>query len=131
MQDLTLVGMHDDGERLLLSNAGGDRFTLAVDDALRAAVRGDRPRLGQIQLETERMRPRDVQARIRAGQTAEEVAAAGDVPLEYVRRYEGPVLAERVYVASQARRVQIRRLLRRPRPLLNPISSRCWRAGSR
>jgi hypothetical protein len=104
MQDLTLVGMHDDGERLLLSTAGGDRFTLAVDDALRAAVRGDRSRLGQIQLETERMRPRDIQARIRSGQTA-----AGDVPLDYVRRYEGAVLAERGYVAGQARKVQIRR----------------------
>lgn len=109
MQDLTLVGMHEDGERLLLSTASGERFTLAVDEALRVAVRGDRPRLSQLQLETERMRPRDIQARIRAGQSAEEVAAAGEVPLEYVQRYEGPVLAERSYVASQARKVQIRR----------------------
>jgi hypothetical protein len=65
--------------------------------------------LGQIQLEGERMRPKDIQARIRAGQTAEEVASAGEVPIEYVRRYEGPVLAEREYVAGQARKVQIRR----------------------
>jgi len=36
MHDLRLVGVHEDGEHLLLSNAEGERFLLTVDDALRA-----------------------------------------------------------------------------------------------
>jgi hypothetical protein len=110
MHDLRLVGVHEDGEHLLLSNAEGERFLLAVDDALRAAVRRDRPHLGQLQIEIEGgLRPRDVQARIRAGATAEEVADLAGWPVEKVRRYEGPVLAEREHVAGLARDVRLRR----------------------
>jgi hypothetical protein len=53
------------------------------------------------------MSPRDIQARIRSGSTAAEVAAASGMPLEKVERYEGPVLAEREYVAQQARKVEV------------------------
>jgi hypothetical protein len=110
MDDLTLVGVHEDGEHLLLVDGSGSRHRLKVDEALRAAVRRDRARLGQLQLESEgRLRPREIQARIRAGESAEEVSAAAGVPIEHVRRYEGPVLAEREFVASQARGVRVRR----------------------
>jgi len=110
MDDLTLVGVHEDGEHLLLVDGSGSRHRLKVDEALRAAVRRDRARLGQLQIEMEnRLRPREIQARIRAGETAEEVAAASGVPIEHVRRYEGPVLAERDFVATQARDVRVRR----------------------
>jgi hypothetical protein len=110
MDDLSLVGVHDDGEHLLVVGPNGQRFRLRVDDALRAAVRRDRARLSQIQLEAEgRLRPREIQARIRAGETAEEVADAAGLAVEHVRKYEGPVLAEREYVAEQARQVRVRR----------------------
>jgi hypothetical protein len=110
MHDLRLVGVHEDGEHLLLSDAEGARFLLAVDDALRAAVRRDRPHLGQLQIEIEGgLRPRDVQSRIRAGATAEDVAALAGWPVEKVQRYEGPVLAEREHVAAIAREVHLRR----------------------
>jgi hypothetical protein len=110
MDDLTLVGVHDDGEHLLLTGPDGRRFKLRVDDAVRAAVRRDRARLGQLQIEMNgRLRPRDIQARVRAGHTAEEIADEAHVPLAYVRRYEGPVLAEREYVAIQARTAVVRR----------------------
>jgi Protein of unknown function (DUF3071) len=110
VDDLSLVGVHDDGEHLLVAGPNGQRFRLRVDDALRAAVRRDRARLSQLQLESEgRLRPKEIQARIRAGETAEEVADAAGVALEHVRKYEGPVLAEREYVAEQARQVRVRR----------------------
>jgi len=109
MQDLTLVGVHDDGEHLVLSTPDGQKYRLLVDDPLRAAVRLDRARLGQLQIQGEgRLRPRDIQARIRAGQTAEEVAASAGVPVEHVRRFEGPVLAEREFVVRQAQAVRVR-----------------------
>jgi hypothetical protein len=110
MDDLMLVGVHDDGEHVLLTGPDGRRFRLRVDDALRAAVRRDRARLGQLQIELDgKLRPRDIQARIRAGHTPEEIADEAKVPLAYVRRYEGPVLAEREHVAGQARGAVLRR----------------------
>ncbi len=109
MHELTLVGVHEDGDHLILAGPDGEQFQLMVDESLRAAVRRDRARLGQLQLQDGRLRPRDIQARIRAGQSAEEIAEAGGVPVEHVRRYEGPVLAEREFVARQARAVRIRR----------------------
>jgi Protein of unknown function (DUF3071) len=110
MHDLTLVGVHDDGEHLVLAGADGQRYLLAVDEPLRAAVRRDRARLGQLQIEQAgALRPRDIQAKIRSGRTAEDVAAEAGVPVEHVRRYEGPVLAEREFVARQARGVRVRR----------------------
>ncbi|WP_167586461.1 septation protein SepH [Kineococcus rubinsiae] len=105
MQDLRLVGVHDDGEHVVLAAGDGTRYRLRVDEALRAAVRRDRARLGQLQIQmSAQLRPRDIQARIRAGESAEEVAEAGGLTLEHVRRYEGPVLAERAHVSGMARR---------------------------
>ncbi|MDQ1287320.1 MAG: hypothetical protein QG622_885 [Actinomycetota bacterium] len=109
MQDLKLVGVHDDGEHLVLATPDGQKYLLLVDDSLRAAVRLDRARLSQLQIESgNRLRPRDIQARIRAGQTAAEIAQTAGVPVELVRRFEGPVLAEREFVVRQAQAVRIR-----------------------
>jgi hypothetical protein len=109
MQDLQLIGVHEDGEHLLLSGADGGRFQLPVDEALRAAIRRDRPRLGQQQIEIDGgLRPRDVQALIRAGASAEEVASRAGWTVEKVHRYEGPILAEREHVAGLAQRARLR-----------------------
>jgi hypothetical protein len=109
MQHLRLVGVHEDGLHLLLADDEGHRFSVPLDDSLRAAVRRDRPRLGQLQIEISGgLRPKDVQAMIRAGLTAEEVAERAGWPVEKVHRYEGPILAEREHVAGLARQVRLR-----------------------
>ncbi|WP_205315600.1 septation protein SepH, partial [Nonomuraea lactucae] len=110
MQELRLVAVSEDGTYLVLATAGrGTRFTLPVDDRLRAAVRGNFSRLGQYEIEVESpLRPKEIQARIRAGETAEEIAATAGIPVERVRWFEGPVLQEREYVAQQAQRVAVR-----------------------
>ncbi len=109
MQHLRLVGVHEDGLHLLLADDEGNRFTVPLDEALRAAARRDRPRLGQLQIEVSGgLRPKDVQAMIRAGMTAEEVAERAGWSVEKVHRYEGPILAEREHVASLARQVRLR-----------------------
>ncbi len=117
MQHLRLVGVHEDGLHLLLADDEGNRFTVPLDEALRAAARRDRPRLGQLQIEISGgLRPKDVQAMIRAGMTAEEVAERAGWTVEKVHRYEGPILAEREHVAGLARQVRLRparRLARR------------------
>ena len=55
------------------------------------------------------LRPRDIQARIRAGETPESVAAAAQTTVEKVMPYAAPVLAEREHVAERAQRSSIRR----------------------
>jgi len=109
MQHLRLVGVHEDGLHLLLADDQGNRYSLPLDEALRAAARRDRPRLGQLQIETNGgLRPKDVQAMIRAGMTAEDVAERAGWSVEKVHRYEGPILAEREHVAGLARQVRLR-----------------------
>jgi len=109
MQHLRLVGVQEDGLHLLLADDDGNRFSLPLDEAVRAATRRDRPRLGQLQIEVSgSLRPKDVQSMIRAGMTAEEVAERAGWPVEKVHRYEGPILAEREHVAGMARQVRLR-----------------------
>lgn len=109
MQDLRLVGVHDDGEHLLLSGAGGDMFRLHIDEALRVAA-SRTPRRAAAAPAPEpgaRLSPRDIQMQIRAGATSETVAEASGLPLAHIQRYEGPVLAEREYIARQARNMEV------------------------
>jgi hypothetical protein len=109
MQDLQLIGVHEDGEHLLLSGADGERFQMPIDDALRASTRRDRARFGQQQIEIDGgLRPRDVQALIRAGASSDEAASRAGWSVEKVQRYEGPILAEREHVAGLAQRARLR-----------------------
>ncbi|HEY5836605.1 septation protein SepH [Streptomyces sp.] len=110
MPELRVVAVSNDGTRLVLKAADSTEYTLPIDERLRAAVRNDRARLGQIEIEVEsHLRPRDIQARIRAGASAEEVAQMAGIPVERVRRFEGPVLAERAFMAERARKTSVRR----------------------
>ncbi|MFJ2650909.1 septation protein SepH [Streptomyces sp. NPDC087420] len=110
MPELRVVAVSNDGTRLVLKAADSTEYTLPIDERLRAAVRNDRARLGQIEIEVEsHLRPRDIQARIRAGASAEEVAQHAGIPVDRVRRFEGPVLAERAFMAERARKTPVRR----------------------
>ena len=121
MRRLTLVGISDDGMSLVLSTAGSPpsaqaggepagEFAIALDDRLRAAVRGDRARLGQLEIRFESaLRPREIQARVRSGESPQDVAAAAGIPLDRVLRFAAPVLAERDHVTGLARRSPLHR----------------------
>ena len=110
MGELELVGLHEDGEHLVLSAADGQKYRLRIDEALRAAVRRDRPQLEQLRVEQAGgLPPREIQARIRAGATAEVLAEETGLPIEHVRRFEGAVVDERAFVAGQARGTRIGR----------------------
>ncbi|GAB2600842.1 septation protein SepH [Kribbella endophytica] len=111
MREARLVGLSQDGTKLVLAVAEtGEEFAVPVDDRLRAALRGDRARLGQLEIQMESaLRPRDIQARIRAGESVEAVAAVAQMPMERVMAFAGPVLAERDHVANLAQRASVRR----------------------
>ena len=114
MRTLRLVALSDDGKSLVLTAEGpdpdgGERFELPIDDRVRAAARGDARRLTQIDVDlgTE-LPPRVIQSRIRAGETAEQVAAATGARVERIMRFAHPVLQERERVAGQAREARVR-----------------------
>jgi len=110
MQELRLVAVSEDGSYAVLAVPGrGGRFSLPVDDRLRTVARGQFSRLAQYEIEVENpLRPKEIQDRIRAGETADEIADVAGVPIERVRRFEGPVLAERAYRAQEAQRATVR-----------------------
>ena len=110
MAHLTLAGLSGDGKRLLLVSDKGVEFTLDIDVRLRAALRGEHARLGQLEIQMEStLRPRDIQARIRAGETPEAVAQAAQTSVDRIMTYAAPVLAERQHVADRAQRSSVRR----------------------
>jgi hypothetical protein len=110
MAHLTLAGVSDDGKRLLLVSDKGVEFTLDITPGLRAALNGDTSRLGQLEIQMESViRPRDIQARIRAGETPEAVAQAAQTSVDKIMVYAGPVLDERQHVAERAQRASVRR----------------------
>ncbi|WP_085874575.1 septation protein SepH [Nocardioides sp. PD653] len=110
MAHLTLAGVSDDGQRLLLVSDAGLEFTLDIDTRLRAALRGEHARFGQLEIKMDSaLRPRDIQARIRAGETAEAVAQAAQTSVDKIMAFAAPVLAERQHVADRAQRSSVRR----------------------
>ncbi len=113
MAHLTLTGVSDDGKRLLLVSSSGVEFTVDIDPRLRAALRGDQPRPqrpGTLEIQMDStLRPRDIQARIRAGETPEAVAEAAQTTVDRIMAFAAPVMAERAHVADRAQRSSLRR----------------------
>jgi hypothetical protein len=55
------------------------------------------------------LRPRDIQARIRAGESPEMVAEAAQTTVDRIMGYATPVLAERAHIADRAQSASVRR----------------------
>ena len=108
MAHLTLAGVSDDGKRLLLVTEDGEEHTLDIEPRLRSAVVGDPQRRLETQMDSA-LRPRDIQARIRAGETPEAVAEAAKTSVDKIMAFAAPVMAERQHIADRAQRSSVRR----------------------
>ncbi|MGV0993679.1 MAG: septation protein SepH [Mycobacterium sp.] len=106
MRELTLIGLDVDGKHIICEGGDpADKFLVRVDDRLRAAVRGDRAGLVQSKKDSEVkgvLRPKDIQARIRAGASVEELAESSGVDISKIERFANPVLLERSRAAELA-----------------------------
>jgi hypothetical protein len=106
MRELKVVGLDVDGKRIICeTDDSGEKFILRSDDRLRSAVRGDKTGSSQPQIEVEVpsvLRPKEIQAKIRAGASVEQVAAAAGVDPARVERFAHPVLLERARAAELA-----------------------------
>ncbi len=101
MQELKVIGV-ENGSLLVASDDGG-RYRVEVDESLLSRLRASMPDPGPIR----RLAPREIQAHIRAGLTAEDVARLTGASVEYIRRFEGPVVAEREFVVESALNVPV------------------------
>ena len=110
MLELRLIGVHDDGENLVLESADGTRFLLPIDANLRTSItkaRRIQPARGLGAKGT--YGPRDIQTRFRQGASVEEIAEESGWEPERVRRYEWPIVAERAHIIRAAQSVKIGR----------------------
>ena len=105
MRALRVLGLAEDGQNLVCQDGtSGELFTLPADERLRAAIRGDLSRLGQLEIELEpKLRPREIQSRIRSGSSIAQVAVAANTSVGRIERYAYPVLLERSTMAEKAR----------------------------
>lgn len=104
MRELDVLGLNEDGARIVCHDPlNGEEFSVAADEKLRAAARGDLSRIGQLEIELEsQLRPRDIQARIRAGASVAEVAKQAGTSINRIETFAHPVLMERSAMAARA-----------------------------
>jgi len=110
MRALRFIGPGDGADHVIVETAdGAERFALTVDAALRDAVRMDAPAPRPSAPGAASIGPREIQVRVRSGVSAQELAATHDMTIESVLRFAGPVIAERIRIADEARRAKARR----------------------
>jgi len=109
MSDLRLTGKNPEGTHLTLADSHGGEFTVRISDTLRATV--NQPRLTSVVSPdgSEVMSVREIQRRLRAGETMDAIARDGRVSVDKVERFAGPILQERVYILDQAFLVVLRK----------------------
>jgi hypothetical protein len=114
MRPVRFVALSEDGHALVLTDEVGRLLALPIDERVHYALRPDNERTpgsSPIGIHSEApatLAPRDIQARIRSGESAEDVARVAGVPVDRVLRYAGPVLQERAMLAQYARRTKLR-----------------------
>ena len=115
--DLRLVAVTPGRSHLVFEDDHSHQFRVPVDERLANALRSpERPapdgprRDGQLEIALEsQLSPREIQARVRAGHSVDEVAVAAGISAERVERYAVPVLAERAHVVERAQKAPGRR----------------------
>ncbi len=114
MRPVRFVALSEDGQALVLADEVGRLLALPIDEriAARCAPSRGAPPLAVAPTATAdpmpSLSPRDIQARIRSGESAEDVARIAGVPVDRVLRYAGPVLQERAMLAQHARRTRLK-----------------------
>lgn len=101
MNELELLGLHPDGDKLSLNDADGNRYLLPITDELRAALRKDRYKSDTG--EPKPITPREIQAHFRAGRDIAEVSEISSLPPSQLAGLAHPIFAERQYTAQVAR----------------------------
>ena len=109
MSELRLSGKNNEGTHLTLVDNDGAEYVVRISDTLRATV--NQPRLASVPAQGEdvTISVKEIQRRLRAGDTPEVIAREGNTTVDKVARFSGPILQEREYILSQARSAGLRK----------------------
>ncbi|MEU7612430.1 septation protein SepH [Micromonospora sp. NPDC049204] len=133
MRPVRFVALSEDGHALVLADEVGRLLALPIDDRISGALHAEpgAPPLPAAPAAADpipSLSPRDIQARIRSGESAEDVARIAGVPVDRVLRYAGPVLQERAMLAQHARRTRLKGA-EKPTPLAEVVNGRLSQHG--
>jgi len=107
MKELIFVGRSEDNRELIFMDEDGSEFAVVVGDHIRRSINTSDN--ASVTTTDSGISPRDIQTRIRRGETAEAIASEAGVDSARIERYAGPVLAERSYMAKRASQTLVRR----------------------
>ena len=109
MSELRLTGKTPEGTHLTLTDGAGSDFTLRITDTLRATV--NQPRLTAVSVSSdfEAMSVKEMQRRLRHGETMESIARDGEISVDKVARFAGPILQERIFIIDQVQQISLRK----------------------
>ncbi len=106
MRELKMVELDADGKHIICeTDDPAEQFKLAATEQLRTALRREPEPPEQPHLDFQvinMLSPKEIQAKIRAGASVEQVAAASGSDVARVRRFAHPVLLERTRAAELA-----------------------------
>lgn len=108
MHELIFVGRTDDNQGLILMDDDGREYVVAIDDDL-VRNASTAARINTDAHQELGISVRDIQARIRRGESLSSIADESGMTVDRVERFAGPVLAERSFTAAQARDTLVRR----------------------
>ncbi|MER7330555.1 MULTISPECIES: septation protein SepH [unclassified Micromonospora] len=134
MRPVRFVALSEDGQALVLADEVGRLLALPIDERIAGALHAEpgAPPLAVAPATAAdpvpSLSPRDIQARIRSGESAEDVARIAGVPVDRVLRYAGPVLQERAMLAQHARRTRLKGA-EKPTPLAEVVNGRLAQHG--
>ncbi|WBB77845.1 septation protein SepH [Micromonospora sp. WMMD882] len=135
MRPVRFVALSEDGQALVLADEVGRLLALPIDERIATVLHTEPGAPPPLAVATERppdpipsLSPRDIQAKIRSGESAEDVARIAGVPVDRVLRYAGPVLQERAMLAQHARRTRLKGA-EKPTPLAEVVNGRLAQHG--
>ena len=104
MSGLQFVAFTDDGKAVILQNEAGEWIEVAITGSP-----GDIAPIRPLPQTSADLTPREIQARIRAGASPEELARETGVSIDRIMLFAPPIIMERKHVAAKASRSVIRR----------------------
>jgi hypothetical protein len=98
--ELKVVGKSEDGDHLEMVDAEGNKFSIRVNDSLKAVI--NERRLTPVTEPAQQISIKEIQARLRAGESYGEVSRISGLSLEKIERYASPIMQERAWIIEQA-----------------------------
>ena len=114
MSELRLTGKSPDGLNLVLGDSEGAEFTLPISEALRTTINA--PHLASVPSasvpagdELPTISVKEIQRRLRSGETMESIAQDGNISVAKVERFSSPILQERIYILNLSFAIAMRK----------------------